>query len=81
MNQEEVFATFKSVFEEIVPDVDARQITLEHSMRDLGANSIDRAEILTETMEKLDIALPMVSFGSARNIGEIVAIMSGEVRA
>lgn len=76
MTQEEIFETVKSVFAEIVPDIEVSRITRQDSLRDLGANSVDRAEILTETMEQLGVSLPMVSFGKAKNIGDIVEIIS-----
>ncbi|KFG74627.1 acyl carrier protein [Streptomyces mutabilis] len=78
MSQDQIFQTLKEVFVDVVPEVEIDRITLQDSMRDLGANSIDRAEIITETMEQLDIALPMVSFAEARNIGDIVAVLAGE---
>lgn len=78
MSQDQIFQTFKSVFVDVVPDVDIDGITLQHSMRDLGANSVDRAEILTETMEQLGVVVPMVSLADARNIGDIVAVLAAE---
>ncbi|MFC0498028.1 acyl carrier protein [Streptomyces mutabilis] len=78
MSQDQIFQTLKEVFVDVVPEVEIDRITLQDSMRDLGANSIDRAEIITETMEQLDIAVPMVSFAEARNIGDIVAVLAGE---
>jgi polyketide biosynthesis acyl carrier protein len=79
LTQQKTLETLKSVFAEILPDadVDVDRITLADSLRDLGANSIDRAEIITETMEQLDVAVPMVNFGNAKNIGDIVAVICG----
>jgi polyketide biosynthesis acyl carrier protein len=78
MSQDQIFETLKAVFSDVVPDIDISRVTLEDSMRDLGANSIDRAEIITETLEQLDIALPMVRFADAKSIGDIVAILAAE---
>jgi len=71
---EEVPSAFTTVFGEVIPEVGT--VTPRDSMRELGANSIDRAEIITATMERLDISLPLVEFAEAANIGDIVAIMS-----
>jgi polyketide biosynthesis acyl carrier protein len=74
--QEKTFETLKSVFADIMDaDTGTSTITLADSLRDLGANSIDRADIITETMEQLDVSIPMVRFGDAKNIGDIVAII------
>lgn len=76
MTQEEIFTALTSVLAEIVPDVEVSRIVPEDSLRDLGANSIDIVEIITETMERADVTLPMVSFGDAKNIGDIVGILA-----
>ncbi|MDT0268351.1 acyl carrier protein [Streptomyces sp. DSM 44915] len=76
MTQEEIFTILTSVFAEIIPDVDTSGITLEDSLRDLGANSIDRADIITDTMEQAGVSLPMVSFADAKSIGDIVRIIA-----
>ncbi|MBL1065921.1 acyl carrier protein [Streptomyces sp. 7-21] len=80
MSQQEILDTLASVFVDILPEVDKSAITREASMRDLGANSIDRADIITETMEKLGITVPMVNFGNAKNIGDVVDIMAREAK-
>jgi polyketide biosynthesis acyl carrier protein len=49
-------------------------VTPEISLRELGANSIDRADILMQTMSDLNVKLSMVEFASAKNIGDIASI-------
>jgi polyketide biosynthesis acyl carrier protein len=78
MSNPSVFETFTSVFADVVPDVDVSTISPADKLRELGANSIDRAEIITETMQKLGISVPMVTFGAADTVGDIVAILSGQ---
>jgi polyketide biosynthesis acyl carrier protein len=78
----DVIEAFRSVFGEVVPGVDESRISPGDSPRDLGANSIDRAEIITETMQRLGISVPMVDFAGANTVGDIVAVMTGQgVRA
>lgn len=77
MTQEEIFKTLISVFSEIIPEVDVSAATPQDSLRDLGANSIDRADIITETMEHAGVSLPMVNFADAQSIGDIVRIIDG----
>lgn len=76
MSQEEIIKVLTSVFEEIIPEVDVSSVTPEASLRDLGANSIDRAEIITDTMEQVGVSLPMVNFADAKNVGEIADIIA-----
>lgn len=75
LTQDHAFTTLKTVFADIIPEVDTARITLDDSLRDLGANSIDRADIITETMEQLDVTVPMVRFADAKNIGDIIAVI------
>jgi polyketide biosynthesis acyl carrier protein len=78
MSNPSVFETFTSVFADVVPDVDVRGISPADKLRELGANSIDRAEIITETMQKLGVSVPMVTFASAETVGDVVAILSDQ---
>lgn len=41
-------------------------------MKELGANSIDRFDIISDTMDELNIKIPLLQFGSLKNIGEVV---------
>src|SRR5699024_8200344 len=71
---EEALSAVTTEFGDVIPEVGT--VSPRDSMRDPVANSIDRAEIITATMERLDISLPLVEFAEAANIGDIVAIMS-----
>lgn len=44
------------------------------SLREIGANSVDRADILMQTMSDLNVKLSMVEFATAKNVGDIAAI-------
>ena len=57
-----------------MPGLEAGQILLNSSMRDLGFNSIDRAEVIVETMADLRLQVPLVKFASAKNIEEVISI-------
>ncbi|GAB2761892.1 phosphopantetheine-binding protein [Streptomyces bullii] len=43
----------------VVPEVDPARMVPEHTLDELGCNSIDRAETLTAVLEELDIDLPL----------------------
>ncbi len=57
-----------------MPNLDESQISMQDSLRDLGANSVDRADLLMQTMESLEVMLPMIEFASAQNIGDIISL-------
>ncbi|NOK09812.1 phosphopantetheine-binding protein [Corallococcus exercitus] len=58
----------------VLPDVDAQLITPERQLRDLGANSIDRMEIVMGTMEDLGINVPVTELSQAKDIGSLLGI-------
>lgn len=72
MTRQEIFYLLKKAIEEILPEINLEEITLEDSLKEIGANSSDRAEIIYMTMEEVHVKLPMVTFNNAKNIGEIV---------
>ena len=72
MNQNDILQTITKNICEVMGETIT--ITPEISLRELGANSIDRADILMQTMSDLNVKLSMVEFASAKNIGDIASI-------
>ena len=50
-------------------------VTRADSLRDLGANSVDRADIITDAMEELGVWTALVSFADAQNLGELADVL------
>lgn len=75
MSKEEIFNILKDAIEYIVPEIETDNLTSEDSLKELGANSVDRAEIIIMVMEDTHVKLPLVSFGMSKNIGEIVDVI------
>lgn len=76
MNRKEIFEVFKQNIYEVVPEIEGVKITIEDSLQDLGANSIDRAEIIMSTLESVKVSIPMVEFGKLKTIREIIEIIA-----
>ena len=47
-------------------------ITGDNNFLEIGANSIDRAEIINLTLEDLELDVPRVGLAKANNINELV---------
>lgn len=77
MHYDEIFLTLKKTILEIMGTIDDSAITPQNSLRELGANSMDRADILMQVMSKLGLKIPMIEFASAKNIHDIVSIFYG----
>lgn len=79
MTRDELFELMKENIYEIVPELEGVNINIRDSLRELGANSIDRAEIIICTLECINASIPMVKFGEAKNIEEIIEVIAAEI--
>lgn len=75
MHSEQVFITVKKVALEVLPFLSPNDISMEKSLKDLGANSIDRMDVVTQSMEALGIVVPMMEFGNVKNLGGLVDVL------
>jgi polyketide biosynthesis acyl carrier protein len=60
---------------EVVPSMESHAFIPEDSLRELGANSMDRAEIVMSVMETLSLSIPRIELFGPRNIGELVDLI------
>ncbi|WP_432027710.1 phosphopantetheine-binding protein [Streptomyces sp. 1222.5] len=74
-DEERVLAVLRRTTLEIVPEVDPARFTPDRTLSDLGCNSIDRADIVTLTMEELGIVVPVHEFHQGLDIGTLAAVM------
>jgi polyketide biosynthesis acyl carrier protein len=75
MDKQSIFETVVHVSCEVIPELDGHAFQAEERLVDLGANSIDRAEIITMTLEALSLSIPRVELSEAKTIGELVRII------
>ena len=76
MDKEKIFKLVKEYILEIIPDLDEEQITLDVSLKDLGANSIERMDITMMVMEELELDIPRTELLIPKNIGELVDLLA-----
>lgn len=79
VTKEEVFSVVKKVILEILPDLNADDISISKSLKDLGANSIDRMEVTTMAMEELGMVIPLLSFANVSNIEGLVTVLADNI--
>lgn len=75
MSEDSIFTSLHNAIASILGDQAPAQISPSDSLRRMGANSVDRAEILMCAMEELKLRVPMISFADAENLGDIVRIL------
>ncbi len=80
MTKEEIFDIYVESIKEVLPELEDHEFKRTDILKNLGANSIDRVEILMMTMDSLDnFRAPMVDFVGAQNIGDIVDKLHAKV--
>jgi polyketide biosynthesis acyl carrier protein len=75
MTIEEIFAIIVGHAREVMPGLDDHQFQFSDSLRSLGANSIDRSEIIMLTLESLSLSVPLIQLAKAENMGELAALI------
>ena len=78
-SEERVFILVKGIIGEVLPDLDQALIEPNKSLLELGANSVDRVEVVTTSMERLDLTVPLSKFANVNNIGELVSVLCKEL--
>ncbi|MFJ6851018.1 acyl carrier protein [Streptomyces sp. NPDC091271] len=75
MPESRVFDLIVEHVREVIPELENHRFEPSDSLRDLGANSIDRAEIIIMTLESLSVRIPLVELADAKNIGELADLI------
>ncbi|APB70558.1 poly(3-hydroxyalkanoate) depolymerase [Paenibacillus polymyxa] len=71
MHKEEVFDIVKRCICEVLPELQDHTFEYGDRLVDLGADSVDRAEIVNKAMETLSLNIPRVELSGVKNIGEL----------
>ena len=74
MGKEEIFQIIVQHTREVIPELEDHSFRFNDQLKELGANSVDRAEIIALTMESLSLQLPMVELSGAQNMGELATL-------
>ena len=73
--EQDVFEVVRRNTLEVLPEVPADLVRIDGTLTDLGANSIDRADIVTLSMEALGITVPIREFQAVRDIQSLVDLL------
>ncbi|MBB1242380.1 phosphopantetheine-binding protein [Streptomyces durbertensis] len=75
MTPDEIFAVVRRNLLEVLPDLEEAQVSLEHSMRELGANSIDRMDVVMAVQDDLGVRVPASALTQANDLRSLVAVL------
>lgn len=77
--KENIFNIVKQHICEVIPELENYSVKLSDSFAELGANSVDRAELATMSMETLSLQIPRVELAGIKNIGDLVEILTAKI--
>lgn len=61
---------------EVLPECNKQTIAPSQTLKALGANSIDRVEIIILVLKSLNLKIPLIEFAQAQNLKDLVNIFS-----
>jgi polyketide synthase PksM len=71
-HREDIFAVVKEQVLRVLDGVSPHSVTPETSLRELGANSIDRVEVAIFSMERLNLDVPRAAFSNVHDLRGLV---------
>jgi polyketide biosynthesis acyl carrier protein len=75
LDKETIFEVVKANTLKVLPDVVADEVTIDKNLTDLGANSVDRVEVVIYSLEELRLKVPPSELQGLRNIGALVDLL------
>ena len=75
MNKQDIFEVVIRHVREVLPGLANHNFEFTDSLKELGANSVDRSEIIFMTLETLSLSIPLIEMANAENIGELAGII------
>lgn len=75
MTREEIFALLKKRIVSVLPGVAQDRILPSATLKDLGADSVDRADIATSLKDDLGVDIPLVELGKVRDLDGLVDLL------
>ena len=81
MTQSDILTLIARHTRDVVPGLDAHQFVASDRLTDLGANSMDRAEIAMLVQESLGLSVPRIEMFGPKNIGELADLFLSKIHA
>jgi polyketide biosynthesis acyl carrier protein len=76
MDKSETLELLVELVREVLPELADRPIGPSDSLADLGANSLDRADIVTMALERMNLDIPLVETVGPDDLGALAALLT-----
>jgi len=81
MNKDDIFNIIVNHSCEVIPALAAHPFQWSDQLSVLGANSIDRADIVMMTLESLALRMPLIALADAKNLGELADLLYAKLQS
>lgn len=75
MNREDIFEIVTRHIGDIIPKLRTHAFQRDDRLKELGVNSVDRAELVIMAMESLSLRIPLVEVSGSKSIGELADML------
>jgi polyketide biosynthesis acyl carrier protein len=75
VDKQAIFALITKHVGEVIPRLEQHDFQWTDSLRSLGANSIDRSEVVMMTLEAMELDIPLAETIRAENIGALAELL------
>jgi polyketide biosynthesis acyl carrier protein len=75
MTSNDIFELIVKNTRNVIPMLDSHTFARTDSLKELGANSIDRSEIVIMTLEDANCSISLVEVAGAANMGELADLI------
>jgi len=72
IDKDKIFAVLKANTLRILSDVVPNDVNIDGNLTDLGANSIDRVEIVMNSLQELELKIPVPELHGLKNLRAVV---------
>jgi polyketide biosynthesis acyl carrier protein len=81
MNKDQILELVIRNVREVLPELERHAFVPDDELTKLGANSLDRAEIVNLTLEAMALRIPRVQLFGVKNLGQLVDVLYEKARA
>jgi polyketide biosynthesis acyl carrier protein len=81
MNKQRIVELIGEHAASVLPSLQGYSFAANDRLQDLGANSVDRVEILMMVLDSLSLSIPRVELFGPKNIGELAELLVGKLQA
>ena len=79
MDNEVILKIIKKYTREVAPELEEVPLERTDSLKNLGIDSVNRAEIIMMVMEELSLNIPRVELAGAQNLGELADLFAAKL--